>query len=179
MVFIVGINGSKRKGSSTLTLVNEMLKACAQHGAKIELIDLAQIELPFFDNRESWEYGPEVERIHQLLEKADGFVIGSPEYHGSMSGTLKNFFDLLDYERVVAGKPAAFCGVGGGRSKAMSVLNHFFVVARALKMWPVPLVVGTNHDDFNEQWHVKDPAILDRITAVAKELVRAASVLRK
>jgi FMN reductase len=179
MVFIVGVSGSKRKGSATLALVNEMLKACQKHGATTELIDLAQIELPFFDNRESWDYGPEAERIHQLLEKADGFVIGSPEYHGSMSGALKNFFDLLDYERVVAGKPAAFGGVAGGRARAMSVLNHFFVVARALKMWPVPLVVGLNHDDFNEQWHVKDKTIMDRIDLVAKELVKAASVLRK
>ncbi len=179
MVLIVCVSGSKRKGSTTLTLVNELRKACEKHGAKTELIDLAQVELPFFDNRESWAYGPEVERVSKLLEQADGFVIGSPEYHGSMSGTLKNLFDLLDYEHVVARKPAAFCGVGGGRSRATNVLSHFLVVARALKMWSVPMSLGTNHDDFDENFHICDKALLDRADAMAKDLVKAASVLRK
>ncbi len=179
MVLIVGISGSKRPGSSTLTLVNEMLASCKKQGAQTELIDLSQVELQFFDNRESWDYGAETERVEKLLEKADGFVIGSPEYHASMSGSLKNLFDLLDYERVVAGKPAAFCGVGGGRGRASNLLGHFLVVARALKMWSVPMSVGLNHDDFDDDWHIKDKALFDRIDASAKMLVKAASALRK
>ncbi len=179
MVLIVGISGSKRGGSMTLTLVNDLLNACKKHGAKTERIDLAQVELPFFDNRESWEYGKEAERVSKILEKADGFVIGSPEYHGSMSGTLKNLFDLQDYERVLAGKPAAFCGVGGGRGRATNVLSHFLVVARALKMWAVPMALGTNHDDFDDAFRLRDKTLLDRADAMAKDLVKAASVLRK
>jgi FMN reductase len=179
MVLIVCISGSKRPGSTTLTLVNELRKACEKHGTKTELIDLSQVELPWFDNRESWDYGPEHARIEALLEKADGFVIGSPEYHASMSGVLKNFLDLLDYKRVVAGKPAAFCAVGEGRGKAMTVLNHFLSVARALKMWAVPMVVGMNHDDFDENWHIKDQTIIARVDTAAKELVRAARALKK
>ena len=179
MVLIVGISGSNRPGSTTLTLVNEMLKACEKKGAKIELLDISQIKLPMFDNREGWDYGEEHKRIEALLEKADGFVIGSPEYHGSMSGALKNLLDLLDYTRVVAGKPAAFCAVGGG-SKAKSVLDHFLVVARALQIWAVPRVVGANHDDFEKPaWHIKSDKALRRIDEATTELVRAADKLKK
>lgn len=179
MVFIVCVSGSKRPGSTTLTVVKEIRKALERAGAKTELLDLAQVELPFFDNRESWEYGEEVDRIHALLEKADGFVFGSPEYHASMSGALKNMFDLLDYERVLAGKPAVFCAVGGGRGRAMTLVNHFLSVARALKMWTVPTVIGLNHSDFDEHWRIKDPGIFDRIALAAQQLVKAASALRK
>lgn len=130
MVLIVGMSGSKRPNSLCLTLVNTLLDACRKHGVETQLIDLSQHELPFFDNRESWAYGVEAEKLADVLNKADGFVIGTPEYHGSMSGTLKNFFDLQDYKRVLAAKPAAFCAVGGGRSRAQTVLDHLMIVAR-------------------------------------------------
>lgn len=179
MVFIVCISGSKRAGSTTLTLVNELRKACEKQGAKTELIDLAQVDLPMFDNRENWDYGQELERVQALLDKADGFVIGSPEYHASMSGALKNLLDLLDYKKVLAGKPVAFCGVGGGRGRASNVLGHFLVVARALRMWSVPTSIGLNHEDFDEKWQIKDQKMLERIDLAAKELVKAASALKE
>jgi FMN reductase len=178
MVLIVGISGSKRPDSLCLTLVKTLLNACQKHGVETQLIDLSRHELPFFDNRESWDYGPEAEKLADLLDKADGFVIGTPEYHGSLSGTLKNFLDLLDYKKVLAGKPAGFCAVGGGRSRAQTVLDHLMVVARALQLWAVPRVVGMNHPDFQD-FQVKDKATLERVESVAHELVRAAKALKK
>ena len=178
MVFILGISGSPRKGSTTRTLVNTMLAACKKHGAETELLDLAETSLPFFDNRDSEDYGAEHKRVQDLLAKADGFVIGSPEYHGSISGMLKNFLDLSDYERVLSGKPAAFCVVGGG-SRGKSALDHFLIVARALRVWAVPHVVGTNKEDYDKDWKIASPKVIQRIEGATHDLVRAAKALKK
>jgi FMN reductase len=179
MVLIVGISGSPRPGATTLTMVKAILAACQKKGAQTELLDLAQVKLPFFDHRESWDYGAEHKRVQDLLAKADGFVIGSPEYHGSLSGALKNFLDLLDYKRVLAGKPVAFCGVGS-MSRARSMLDHALVVARALKMWSVPRTVGANQEDFDQTtWQISNPAILERIEDASDGLIKAVSALRR
>jgi len=178
MVLIIGISGSPRKGSTTSTLVKTILAACQKHGATTEFIDLSELGLPFFDNREDGDYGEATKKLQDTLAKADGFVFGSPEYHGSVSGMLKNFLDLSDYERVFSGKPVAVCAVGGG-SRGKSVLDHFLVIARALRMWAVPHTVGTNKDDFDKNWQVAAPKVKERIEQASHELVRVASLLKK
>ncbi len=178
MVTIIGVSGSKRANSTTLTLVKEMLKACEKLGAETQLIDLAEFDIPMFDHRKDGDYGQDIKNIQDTLAKADGFIIGTPEYHGSMSGALKNFLDHSDYMRVFAGKPAAFCGAGGG-SRAKSALDHLLVVARALSMWAVPHVVGINKTDFDDNWQLNSPKVSERIETTTKALVTAASALRK
>lgn len=179
MTLIVGVSGSRRKNATILTLVKELLKACEKNGALTELIDLAEIDLPMFDNREGWDYGENHKRVQEILGRADGFVFGSPEYHGSMSGSLKNLFDLLQFQKVLAGKPALFCSVGGGKSRGTSMLDHCFVVSRALRMWPVPMPVGLNHSDFDENYKISDEKLLERINNAGQELIRAAAALKK
>lgn len=179
MVFIVGVSGSGKKNASIRRIVQEILKACEKHGAQTELVDLAELSLPLFDRRESKDYGENVTKIHDILGRADGFVFGSPEYHASFSGTMKNFFDLLDFKKVLAGKPALFCGIGGSQNRATSLLDHSFVVARALKMWAVPKPIGLLHTDFDGNYRIANPKILERIDDAAKDLVKAAGVLAK
>ena len=55
---------------------------------------------------------PKVIELRELASWADGFLIGTPEYHGSMSGALKNWFDFLYGE--LAGKLAAVVATTGG-----------------------------------------------------------------
>lgn len=176
MTKIVLVSGSHRKGSTTRTVINEFQKALEKNGAQTEIIDLAEIELPFFDHRDTWDYGPEAKRVSEILDGADGFVFGTPEYHASLSGTLKNFLDLLNFKKVLAGKPVAFCAVGGGRSRAMSVLDHLMIISRALQLWPVPRVIGANHEDFDKTtYQLSSKLVLERIGDVSADLVKVAS----
>ncbi len=53
------------------------------------------------------------------LKGADGIVFGTPEYHGSMSGTLKNMFDLMSQEQL-EGKIVGLVGVAGGHTRTIN-----------------------------------------------------------
>ena len=89
-------------------------------GFLYELIDLKEIDLPFFDEpvspRESEEY------VHQhtrdwssLIEQASGFIFVTPEYNHGYPPALKNAVDYL--YREWKGKPAGFVGYGGSGAR--------------------------------------------------------------
>lgn len=92
---IVGIAGSMNKSSTTKQAVAIVLDAAKAAGADIEMIHLADWKLPIYDDREDASTYPEVvHRFVQKISEADGLVIGSPEYHGTMTGALKNALDF-------------------------------------------------------------------------------------
>jgi NAD(P)H-dependent FMN reductase len=92
---IVGIAGSMNAQSTTKLAVEIVLKAAREAGAETELIHLAEWPMPVYDNRDDASTYPEtVHRFVQKVSEADGLVIGSPEYHGSITGALKNALDF-------------------------------------------------------------------------------------
>ena len=89
---ILGVGSSTRERSFS-TLVTKLVLdlASENHGAETNLLDLRHTKLPIYnpdDNIES--IAP---TVCTLLQWADAFVLASPDYHGSMSGAMKNFLD--------------------------------------------------------------------------------------
>lgn len=60
------------------------------YGAETRLLDLRQTELPTYNPEDSSESNTQVQ---YLVKWADAFTLASPDYHGSMSGVMKNFLD--------------------------------------------------------------------------------------
>ncbi|WP_312530530.1 NAD(P)H-dependent oxidoreductase [Paracoccus sp. (in: a-proteobacteria)] len=101
MVVVASINGSPHKPSRTQYLLAEL---CAAMGESIAM-ELRQIEL--------CEVGPDLfsapqrsglsvkgDHILRQVESAEILVVGTPVYHASYTGLLKQLFDLLDDERM-------------------------------------------------------------------------------
>lgn len=108
-ITITGIAGSLRRGSFNRTL----LRAAAQlvpPDAELIIWDELDRVPPF---NEDWETDPaplSVARMRQAIAEADGLLIATPEYNGSIPGQLKNAIDWASrpYGRgVLQGKPAA------------------------------------------------------------------------
>ncbi|MDF2985777.1 MAG: NADPH-dependent reductase [Eubacterium sp.] len=101
-MYIVGLNGSPNKDGNTSFLVNTVLEECTKLGAETIFIELGKImgELknsyctvcsnPCTGNCYK---GTDLEEAFRILKKADGIVIGSPVYFGSVSAQLKAMFD--------------------------------------------------------------------------------------
>lgn len=106
-------------------------------GSTIEIIDLADINLPLLDEPMSAMTG-QYSKDHtkawsEIINKADGYVFVTPEYNHSTSGALKNAIDYLYTEW--AYKPVAFVGYGGmGGTRA---IEHLVGIASELKMFPL------------------------------------------
>ena len=129
---VVGLSGSLRDGSYTRLAVQIALRGAAELGAETRLLDLRDYELPFCDGRvDEATCPPDVLRLRRDLRAAQGIILGTPEYHASFSGVLKNALDLMGFDEF-EGKMLGLVGVSGGRLGAINALNSLRMVGRAL-----------------------------------------------
>ncbi|RUA15912.1 MAG: hypothetical protein DSY55_05260 [Clostridia bacterium] len=135
---ILGIAGSLRPGSYTRQAVKIALQGAAEKGAATRLIDLREYELPFCngDHDQAARYSDAV-RLQKDVAAAQGIILGTPDYHGSFSGVLKNALDLMGFDEF-GGKVVGLVGVSGGAMGAVNALNDLRKVGRSLHAWVVP-----------------------------------------
>src|SRR3989344_4915948 len=85
-LFAVGVSGSNRPESMTKKLVSLILEEAKKLEAKTELIDLAEENFPLYD--EDIELNKKQKELLESIEKADGIVLGSPEFNGTLTGRI-------------------------------------------------------------------------------------------
>jgi len=116
-----------------------------------------------------------VKHVRESAAWAQGFVLASPEYHGSMSGALKNWFDFL--WREIAGKVAGVVAVtsGGHAEQAAFAIKTSFQWCRG---WTLPFHAAVIHSNF-EDGRLVDPRGLDRVQRVGHDVTRYAPLLTR
>ena len=103
---IMAVNGSPRKNWNTTTLLNEALKGAASQGAETELVHLYDLNFTgciscfACKTRGAKSYGrcavmDDLTPIFARVEAADGLILGSPIYFGTVSGEMKSFMERL------------------------------------------------------------------------------------
>jgi len=112
-----------------------------QPNFEVELVDLADYDMPFFDEATSPQFNPHrqtsavVKKFLAKVSQADGYVTVTPEYNYSIPGVLKNALDYIALE--LAKKPVAvvsYGAVGGARAA-----EHLKTMLFALKAPVVPM----------------------------------------
>ncbi|HUZ27776.1 MAG TPA: NADPH-dependent FMN reductase [Solirubrobacteraceae bacterium] len=113
---ILGISGSLRRDSHNTNL----LRAAAELlplGVELEVYDGLR-ELPPYDADLDVEAAhPAVRRLREAIAEADGVVIATPEFNGSIPGVLKNALDWASRpfpDSALRGKPVAVVGASTG-----------------------------------------------------------------
>src|SRR4051812_47850721 len=115
---VIGISGSLRAGSYTTKAVTVALQGAQELGAKTRLIDLRDFNLMLSTgSTEAAHYPDSVAALREIVKPADGIILGTPEYHGSFSGVLKNALDLMGFDEF-EGKMIGLVGVSGGQMGA-------------------------------------------------------------
>ena len=133
---VVGICGSLREESHTRTAVRIALDGAGRLGADTSLIDLRDYELPLCDGREDENtYSDGVHRLRREVGTASGLILGTPEYHGGLSGVLKNAMDLMGFDEF-QGKMVGLVGVSGGGAGSLQCPGY------PANHWPGPARLG-------------------------------------
>lgn len=122
-------NGSMNDKSLTKRLLENISLRLQNNGASTTLVDLQQLNVPIFTP--AMEPPLAIQSLSDKLNLADGIVVGSPEYHGSFTGALKNVLDFLSSHEF-ADKPIALVTVTGGLKAGTNTLNHLRLVFRNL-----------------------------------------------
>lgn len=83
------------------------------------------------------------------LRRADAVIVGSPGYHGGVSGLVKNALDYVEDMRgdqrcYFDGLPVGCVATGAGWQGAVAALVQLRSVVHALRGWPTPLGVAIN-----------------------------------
>jgi NAD(P)H-dependent FMN reductase len=174
-VRVVGLSGSLRSLSATRMAVQYALKGAEEEGAKIEVLDLAAYNLPYWGLEREESNIKAVERFRNDLRASDGIILGTPEMHGSVSGVLKNALDLTGTEEF-EGKMVGLVGIAGGRMGAIEALSHLREIGRSLHAWVVPtqVSIGDSAQVFNINGEPIDPEIGDRLKSVGREVAHFA-----
>jgi len=178
MVKIVGISGSLRDGSYTSQGLEIAAQRVKSLGAEVEILDLRQIQLPFCNGAKEYSDYPDVEKLRTHVRQADALILATPEYHGSVSGVLKNTLDLLDFEHL-SGKVAGMISILGGQSNS-NALNDLRVILRWVHCWVIPeqIAVGQAYNAFNADGELKDNKLSQRFDQFAESLVNNTRKLR-
>ncbi len=178
MVKIVGIGGSLRANSYSQIALGMVVRRVEALGAEVEVLDLRQMNLPFCDGGDEYPDYPDVEKLQKAVKEADGLILATPEYHGSVSGVLKNALDLMSFEQL-DGKVAGVISVLGGQANS-NALNDLRVIMRWVHAWVIPeqIAIPQAWKAFSSEGKILDDKVAQRFDEFAQSLVDNTRKLR-
>ena len=171
-ITVVGISGSLRTNSHTLKTVQIALNGALDAGAHTQLIDLNDFHLPLCNgNTPESNYPENVFKLREIVLRADGIILGTPEYHGGVSGVLKNALDLLGIKEF-ENKMVGLVGVAGGAQGAIHSLDSLRISCRSLRAWVTPqqASIAFTGNAFDESGKLKDSNLEQRVLDVGKQV---------
>jgi FMN reductase len=178
---IVGLGGTTRPGSSTERALAAALGAAEALGARTRLVGgdfLA--ELPIYDPRPGGPT-PRQAEMAEIIRGADGLIIATPGYHGSLSGVMKNALDTLELLRDDARPYFSERAVGvivtaAGSQAGGTTLTAVRSIIHAMRGWPTPFgaAMSVNSASFGPDGRPLEPRDAWQLDTVAAQVVQFA-----
>jgi len=134
---VMAVIGSLHQSSVTKVAVLHVAEGLRKQGAVVDVLDLSAESLPLVNTDTTFTadyYGPLKERV----KAADVFVLGTPDYHGSVSGALKNFTD--HFWKEFTGK--LFAPIVASHEKGLTAHDQIRTIARQCYAWCLPYAVS-------------------------------------
>lgn len=180
---IVGIGGTIREGSSTERALICALRRAEELGAETRILGGAFLGgLPIFDPRPG-EITKAQQALADAVRAADGIIVASPGYHGSISGVIKNALDTLeltrtDAEPYLTAKPVGTIITADGWQAAGTTLMALRAIIHALRGWPTPFGAALNAGAslFDEAGDCRDQKDAWQLATVAEQVVEFAKM---
>jgi NAD(P)H-dependent FMN reductase len=172
---ILGVAGSMRKDSYGTKILKIVLDiAASKYEAQTSLLELRKVNMPLYNPDLSIQSGINIQKATDQVNWADAFVLVSPDYHGSMSGSMKNFLDY--YWEEFAGKTFGY--ICTSHEKGLTVMDQMRTAVRQCYGWSLPYGISVNgSEDFNEE-EVINNLLNKRLKMLARDLVVYSKLIR-
>lgn len=165
-VKILGVSGSMRADSNSVRALRVVLAAAVARGAETRLLDLHEIDLPVYRPQQAAETGGAL-ASDAAVNWAEALVLASPDYHGSMSGAMKNFLDYFWEE--FAGK--LFGYLCASHERGLTVMDQMRTAVRQCYGWSLPYGVAVHpKEDFDQTANDYTPAVTRRLQMLARDM---------
>jgi FMN reductase len=177
---ILGVGSSMRRNSYGTKALKFILDMTKKYDTETRLLNLRETKLPFFDpdgsTEEDTSLSDELRKITDYVIWADTFVLVSPDYHGSMSGVMKNFLD--HYWEEFAGKTFGY--VCTSHEKGLTAMDQMRTAIRQCYGWSLPYGVSINGElDFNTKGEIINDLLVKRLDMLAHDLITYGRLIRE
>src|SRR5919107_771608 len=177
---LLGIAGSMRSNSYSFKALEHALKiAKDNYNAEINLFDLRKNRLPIYEPNLNHDQIQTAEKeslqmANTLVRWADAIILTSPDYHGSMSGVLKNFLDYFWKE--FSGKTFGY--ICASHEKGLTVMEQMRTAVRQCYGWSMPYGISTSSDDFDMKGNIVNKKTLLRIEMLSRDITYYGKIIR-
>ena len=161
---ILGVGSSMRQESFSTSALKFTLDFAKKDGIETHLLDLQKTPLPMFYSEKNET--KEISLIKDRVKWADAFILATPDYHGSMSGSMKNFLDYFWSD--FAGK--LFGYICASHEKGLTVMDQMRTAVRQCYGWSMPYGVSINGENDFKNGLIKNPQIQTRLTMLSRDL---------
>ncbi|RTL13146.1 MAG: NADPH-dependent oxidoreductase [Neisseriaceae bacterium] len=167
---IVGILGSKSSDSLTRKGMLKIKESLEAIGIEFDLIDLKSeyVEIHDIDDYENPPVSSQTMKLRNRISRAKGVILGSPVYHGSFSGVLKNSLDHLT-NNAFLNLPVGILVAGGSTYSTSVVCDQLRTIIRALSGWSAPTHIGISYGDILGE--IISEQFLTRINEMVNEMI--------
>src|SRR5689334_10543821 len=147
---VLAVVGSLHRESVTRVVLRKVAEDLTKSGCKVDVLDFEKEPLALYNPDVAHDM-PGYPELQARVDRADVVILGTPDYHGSISGAMKNFLDHFWHE--FAGK--LFATIVASHEKGLTVTDQLRTVARQCYAWTLPYGVS-----FSEDTDVKDGKIV-------------------
>jgi NAD(P)H-dependent FMN reductase len=158
---VLAVVGSLHRESVTRNVIQQVATQLKSAGCSVDVLDFANEPLALY-NPDTAHDLPGYAELQARVERADVIVLGTPDYHGGISGATKNFLD--HFWREFAGK--LFATIVASHEKGLTVTDQLRTVARQCYAWTLPYGLS-----FTEDVDVKDGKITNETFNLRLEMM--------
>jgi FMN reductase len=174
---LLGVAGSMREGSYSLRALTPVLQHAAARGAETSVLDLRLARLPMYSpDAPPTDAEGHVRRATEAVGWADAFVLASPDYHGSMSGAMKNFLDY-HWEEFTGKLFGYLCA---SHEKGLTVMDQMRTAVRQCYGWSMPYGVSVHGEhDFDAEGRLTSARLEKRLRMLGRDVVVYGTMIRE
>ena len=139
---ILAVVGSLHRDSVTRIVVAHVTEKLRNAKCSVDILDFEKEPLALYNPDVAHDL-PGYEKLQARVVEADVLLLGTPDYHGSISSAMKNFLDHFWHE--FAGK--LFVTLVSSHEKGLTVTDQLRTVARQCYAWVLPYGVSFSEDE--------------------------------
>ncbi|MGC4106806.1 MAG: NADPH-dependent FMN reductase [Thermomicrobiales bacterium] len=182
---ILAIGGSVRTVSRNRVVTQALLDVAEEAGAETIFADVRALDLPVYN--EDIPLADQPANLHWLIRQiqaADGFIVESPNYHGTITGAIKNVLDAAHIMHgsdgsYFDGRPVGLASFGGPTSA--NVINALYHAVRGMRGLVVPTTVAVTGNDLEmtgAEGRIVSDGVLTRARSMVAEIIEIAELQR-
>jgi len=171
---ILAVAGSLHRDSVTRTVINHVAERLRAEGCLVDVLDFEKEPLALYNPDTAHEL-PGYADLQARVERADVIVLGTPDYHGSVSGAMKNFLDHFWHE--FGGK--LFATIVASHEKGLTVTDQLRTVARQCYAWTLPYGVSLSEDEDVKEGQIASESLQRRLEMMIRDVRVYGEVLGK